>query len=153
LLIIGRAADIDRVRQEVLDDALMPERAEHRRDAQIVETRGNLTGGDRFRRVPPVDQPDVLDPLVKDRRPVLQGLVKGFGRSVALAVEPLRPSIGVDLDSLVMALIDHPPHFLALSIEGHHVAAVGTVAAEEVALAGERQLAGQHAGCLLALLP
>ena len=39
LLIIGRAADVDRVRQEVLDDALMPERAEHRRDAQIVEPR------------------------------------------------------------------------------------------------------------------
>ena len=33
-----------------------------------------------------------------------------------------------------MAFVDHAPHFLALGIEGYHVAAVGTVAAKKVPL-------------------
>ena len=142
LLVIGRPPDVDRIGQQVLDHVPVPEWAENRRDAQIVQSVCNLAGGDGLGRVPLEDQQDVLDPLGDNGRTVFQRLVKGLGRHVTPAVEPLFAPVRVDLAAAVVALVHHSPDLVALGVEGHHVTAVGAVAAKELALAGEHQLAG-----------
>ena len=96
-LIVSGMADVDGIRQKVLDDALVPQRPEHWRDAKVVQAGGNLAGGNDSVTYQVKIKIDVLDPLVDDRRPVLQGFVERLGRPVAscrrtaLAVHRDRP--------------------------------------------------------------
>ena len=153
LLVVGGFADVNRVRKKVLDHALVPKRAEHGRNAQIIQSVCDLAGGNRFGRVPRKNEFHVLHPFVDHRRAILERFVERLGRPVAFAVKTLPSSIGIDLDAQVMSLVNHAPYLVALGVERHDIAAVGAVASEKLALAGQRHLAGQHASSFLPLLP
>ena len=122
----------------------MPQRAVNRRHTQFVQAGGDLAGRYSLGRIPTKDEFDVLDPLGDDRRSVFQSLVQGLGRSIFRAVESFSATIGVDLDTFIVPFVNATPHFVALSVERHDIAAVRAVATEKVALAGERYFAGEY---------
>jgi hypothetical protein len=65
-LVIDWGASVDRIRDQIRDHAPVPERAVDRRDAQVIQTRSDLTEGDCLSDIPSKYQLDVLDAFFHD---------------------------------------------------------------------------------------